>query len=246
MRVIISGAFGFMGRAVAARVAETEGAVTVCGVDIASGQAAFPVVDRIESFNGGADVIIDFSHHSQTAALCAYAVKRGIPLVVSTTGQTEAEKDCIAAAAEKIPVFMSGNMSLGVALLRKLCRKAAEVLEGADIEIIEKHHNRKLDAPSGTALMLAKAVQEVRTDCVPVYDRHSAHTPRRKNELGIHSVRAANIVGEHEVLFALPNEHITLSHSAFSRELFADGALKAALFLVGKSAGLYGMDELLG
>ncbi len=245
MKVIINGVFGRMGRAVAELVKATEGAVTVYGVDIASGTADFPVGAELAEFEGEADVIVDFSHHSQTGAVCDYAVARGIPAVIATTGQTEEEKAQILKAAESVPIFLSANMSVGVALLCKLCAEAAAVLQGADIEITEKHHNKKLDAPSGTALMIADSIKAVREDSRYVYDRSAVRAMREKNEIGIHSIRAGNIVGEHEVLFALGNEHITISHSALSRELFADGAVRAAAFLIGKEAGVYGMKQLL-
>lgn len=245
MKLIISGVFGRMGRAVAALAAAEPEVRVVCGVDIASGTADFPVAERIEDYTGEADVIIDFSHHSGTAAICDYAAKRGIPAVIATTGHTEEEKALIAAASKKTAIFVSANMSVGVALLCKLCKEAAAFLDGADIEITEKHHNKKLDAPSGTALMLADSIKSVKENSRYVFERASERRARDKAEIGVHSVRAGNIVGEHEVLFALGNEHITLSHSAFNRELFADGAFKAARFLVGKGAGLYNMEDLL-
>lgn len=245
MKLIICGAFGRMGKAVAALAKAHDDVSVVCGVDIVSGTADFPVAERLEDFKGEADVIIDFSHHSSTASVCAYAAERGIPAVIATTGQTEEEKALIAKAAEKTAIFMSANMSLGVALLCKLCKEAAAFLEGADIEITEKHHNKKLDAPSGTALMIADGIKQVKDDSYYVFDRSSERRQRDKKEIGIQSVRAGNIVGEHEVLFALGNEHITISHSAFSRELFADGAFKAARFLVGKEKGVYSMQDLV-
>ena len=245
MKVIISGAFGRMGRAVAARVKNSGSGTVVYGADISSGTAEFPVGAELKGFDGDADVVIDFSNHSQTEALCDFAVSRGLPLVIATTGQTEEEKAIIYKAAEKIPVFFSANMSVGVALLCRLCAEAASVLKDADVEITEKHHNKKLDAPSGTALMIADTIKSARGDCRYVYDRHSVRAERSPDEIGIHSIRAGNIVGEHEVLFALGDEHITISHSAFSRELFADGAVKAASFIIGKKPGLYNMQNLL-
>ncbi len=245
MKVIINGVFGRMGKAVAACIRDTGVGTVVYGADIASGTADFPVGSSLSEFAGEADALIDFSHHTQTAAVCAFAAERGIPTVIATTGQTEEEKALIAEAAKKAPIFVSANMSVGVALLCKLCAEAAAVLGGADIEITEKHHNKKLDAPSGTALMIADSIKAVRTDSRYVYDRQSVRAARSKEEIGIQSIRAGNIVGEHEVLFALGNEHITISHSALSRELFADGAVKAAAFLVGKEAGLYTMKDLL-
>lgn len=245
MKVIINGAFGRMGKAVAACLKDTGLGTVVYGADIASGTADFPVGASLAEFGGDADVVIDFSHHSQTAAVCSFATERGIPTVIATTGQTEEEKTIIAESAKKAPLFLSANMSVGVALLCKLCAEAATVLGGADIEILEKHHNKKLDAPSGTALMIADSIKAVREDSRYVYDRQSVRAARSKEEIGIQSVRAGNIVGEHEVLFALGNEHITISHSALSRKLFADGAVRAAAFLKDKSAGLYGMKDLL-
>lgn len=245
MKVIINGVFGRMGKAVAACLKDTGAGTVVYGADIAAGTADFPVGTSLNEFKGDADVVIDFSHHTQTAAVCAFAAERGIPTVIATTGQTEEEKAIIAECAKKTPIFLSANMSVGVALLCKLCAEAAAVLGGADIEILEKHHNKKLDAPSGTALMIADSIKAVREDSRYVYERQSVRAARSKEEIGIQSVRAGNIVGEHEVLFALGNEHITISHSALSRELFADGAVRVAAFLAGKSAGLYGMKELL-
>ena len=246
MKVIINGAFGRMGKAVAASLKDKGLGTVVYGADIAAGTADFPVGASLAEFVGEADVVIDFSHHTQTAAVCAFAVERGIPTVIATTGQTEEEKAIIAESAKKVPLFLSANMSVGVALLCKLCAEATTVLgRDADIEITEKHHNKKLDAPSGTALMIADSIKAVREDSRYVYDRQSVRAARSKEEIGIQSIRAGNIVGEHEVLFALGNEHITISHSALSRELFADGAVRAAAFLKGKEAGLYGMKELL-
>jgi len=245
MKLIINGVFGRMGKAVAALAAADPDVTVVCGVDIAPGTADFPVTERIDAYTGEADVIIDFSHHSGTVAICDYAAKRGIPVVIATTGHTEEEKAYIAETAKKTAVFASANMSLGVALLCKLCKEAAAFLDGADIEIIEKHHNKKLDAPSGTALMIADGIKKVKEESFYVFDRSSVRRQREKAGIGIHAVRAGNIVGEHEVLFALGNEHITISHSAFNRELFADGAFKAARFLVGKTAGFYNMEDLV-
>lgn len=246
MKVIINGVFGRMGRAVADCVRETEDAAVVYGADIAPGTADFPVGASLEEYGGEADVIIDFSHHSQTGAVCDFAERRGLPAVIATTGRTEEEEARIREAAKKVPVFLSANMSVGVALLCRLCEEAAAVLAGADIEITEKHHNKKLDAPSGTALMIADGIRSVRGGGRYVYDRSSVRAARGKDEIGIQSVRAGNIVGEHEVLFALGNEQITISHSALSRGVFADGAVKAARFVIGKRAGVYGMKQLIG
>ena len=244
MKMVINGAFGRMGKALAAKAA-AEGISVVYGVDVCAGNAEFPVGDSLEAFEGECDVVVDFSHHSLTKAVCDFAVKRGVPAVICTTGQTDGEKAYIEQAAKQVAVFKSANMSVGIALLCRLAKQASAVLEGADVEIIEKHHNQKLDAPSGTALMLADAVKSVRKDSEYVYNRHEYRRKRADNEIGIHAVRAGNIVGEHELIFALGNETVTLSHSAASRELFADGAIRAARFMVGKSAGMYNMDGLI-
>ena len=173
-----------------------------------------------------------------------YAVKNNIPVVIATTGYDNAQTEKIRAAAKKIPIFFTFNMSLGINLVAALAKKAAKVLgNGFDIEIIEKHHNQKLDAPSGTAIMLANGINSVFGDTLK-YDRHSVRRKRPKNEIGIHSVRGGTIVGEHEVIFAGHDEVITLTHIAQSREIFAVGAVKAAKFLYGKPAGLYDMSNV--
>ncbi len=245
IKAVINGAFGRMGRAVAEKIEETDGMCVSYGADIAPGTAAFPVGDSLAGFTGEADVVIDFSHRSQTEAVLDFALSRSIPAVIATTGQTEDEKRLIEAASEKVPVFLSANMSVGVALLCRLCKEAAAALPEADAEIIEKHHNKKLDAPSGTALMIAEGIKEARGRGEVVCDRSARREARGRDEIGIQSLRAGNIVGEHEVLFALGNEHIAISHSAFSRAVFADGAVRAAAFLIGKKPGLYNMEKLL-
>ena len=170
----------------------------------------------------------------------------GTPIVVCTTGHTDSELELMRAASEKIAVFHSGNMSIGINLLMALCKKAAETLGTAfDVEIVEKHHNKKLDAPSGTAIMLADTIKETRETTEYVYDRHSVRRQRSSEEIGIHSVRGGTIVGEHEVIFAGNNELITLSHTAMSREIFAAGAVRAATFICGKSAGTYNMSDVI-
>jgi 4-hydroxy-tetrahydrodipicolinate reductase len=194
---------------------------------------------------GGADVIVDFSHHAATKTLTDYAVSKKIPLLVATTGQTDAELDMIRAAAKTVPVFFAANYSLGIAALIRAAKAIAALYPDADIEIIEKHHNRKLDAPSGTALSIARALSSVREGETAFTFGRGGQMKRQKNEIGIHAVRLGNIVGEHEVLIGTDNETITLKHEAHSRALFAEGALAAASFLIGKPAGLYGMNDLV-
>ena len=247
IKILLSGAHGRMGKAVLAATESTSGRLEVIsGVDIADGNSTFPVYHDINLIVEKPDVIIDFSHHTSLPSIMEYAVKHNIPAVIATTGHTEEESEIMKKSAEHIPVFFSRNMSLGVNLLIALCKKASEILgDDFDIEIIEKHHHNKLDAPSGTALMIADAISETRAESEYIYDRHSVRKKRETKEIGIHAVRGGSIIGEHEVIFAGKDELITLSHSAASRELFATGALKAAEFIVGKSAGMYCMDDLL-
>lgn len=236
-----------MGRAVIAALSEKDR--ILAGLDTNPGiSSPFPIFTHPDDVAGRADVIVDFSHHSALQGLLAYAVRNATPIVVCTTGHTEDELAAMREAATKVPIFFSGNMSLGINLLAALCRRAARTLGlDFDVEIIEKHHNQKLDAPSGTALMLANAVAEADNTPHPfVYDRTMRREARPRGEIGIHSLRGGSIVGEHEVIFAGKNEVISLSHSAASREVFAVGALRAAAFLIGKAPGLYNMDDLLG
>ena len=235
-----------MGAAVAA-AAMAAGDRIVAGIDVCPTAATpYPVFTSAEEFTGHADVMIDFSHPSALSGLLAYATRTGTPLVVCTTGHTEEELEMMRKASERVAVFFSRNMSLGINLLISLCRRAAATLgEDFDIEIIEKHHNQKLDAPSGTALMIADALCEDAPHPY-VYDRHAVRQKRERGEIGLHAVRGGNIVGEHEVMFCGQNEIVTLSHSAASREVFATGALRAARFMKGKGAGFYNMDDVIG
>ena len=214
-----------------------------CSMEFTTDEAQ-NIYANINEFSGEADCIIDFSNHLATKDVTAYAVKRNLPLVIATTGQSEEELSMIKKASESIPLFYSQNMSLGVAVLSCLAKITAKAFPDADIEIIEKHHNQKLDVPSGTAILLADSIKSVKDDCEYNIGRHE-YGKRKKNEIGIHAVRGGSIVGEHEVLFAGRNENITLRHSALSREVFADGALKAAEYIKGKGAGMYNMSNVL-
>ncbi|MBQ4150581.1 MAG: 4-hydroxy-tetrahydrodipicolinate reductase [Clostridia bacterium] len=244
MNIILNGANGRMGRELRDAIEKTSDLSVVAAIDpsfelsTAIQMADFPIYDI------GADVIIDFSHHSAIDSVAKYAEEFNVPVVLCTTGQTEEELAKIDALATKVPVFFSANMSMGVALLCELAKKSAEVLPDAEIEIIEKHHSAKLDAPSGTALMLANAIRTVREKMTLMLGR-SGRKERDKNEIGIHAVRAGSIVGEHEVILATKNEIITVAHSAMSRSVFADGALAAARWIKGKTAGLYTMQNLI-
>ena len=246
MKILINGYLGFMGREVAKLCsAGYRGCEAACGVDQTEDfSGAVPCYAGFAGVDRSADCVVDFSHHSCTDALLSYCVEKGLPLVLATTGQTDAERSAIAAAAEKIPLFFAANYSLGVALLIELAKKTAAAMPDAEIEIIEKHHDRKLDAPSGTALAIARAIQSVRPECELNLGR-SGMAKRSPTEIGIHAVRMGNIVGEHEVMVGTPNQTITLKHEAHSRALFAEGALAAAAWLADKAPGLYDMTDML-
>ncbi len=242
MDIIINGALGRMGTEVKRIAGETDDCSVVACADIAGDGAE--CLKSIADFSGKADVIIDFSNHAGTKELLSYAVSTGTPVVVATTGHTDDELALISEAAKKIAVFRSANMSLGVALLAELAVKTAAVMPDADIEIIETHHNRKLDAPSGTALMLANAIKAVREKAEFKLGR-AGNAKREKNEIGIHAVRRGNIVGIHEIVVSTDTQTVTLRHEAHTRALFAEGALSAARFLAGRPAGLYDMNSIV-
>ena len=238
-----------MGRVIQQLVAGRTDCTIAAGVDLfADSTAAFPAYTNIADVQEEADVIIDFSHPSLLTPILSYAAQKGgIPAVLCTTGYSAEQVEALKTAAQTQPVFYSRNMSLGINLLIELSKKAAKVLgDQFDIEIIEKHHNQKIDAPSGTALMLADAIASVRDgETQYVYDRHAQRKKREKSEIGLHAVRGGTIVGEHEVVFAGNHEVITLSHSAQSKELFATGAVNAAVYMCGKGSGLYDMSDMI-
>ncbi len=246
MKILINGYLGFMGREVA-KLCETgyRGCELCCGVDqVADASGSVPCYAGFGGVTEKADCVVDFSHHSCTAALLDYCTANNLPLVLATTGQTDDERAAIAEAARKIPLFFAANYSLGIALLIELAKKTAAAMPDAEIEIIEKHHDRKLDAPSGTALAIARAIQTVRTDAELNLGR-SGMAKRSPTEIGIHAIRMGNIVGEHEVMVGTQNQTITLKHEAHSRALFAEGALAAAAWLADKAPGLYDMPDML-
>lgn len=246
-KIILSGCNGKMGQIIAECVKERSDCVVVAGIDVSGTVCGtFPVFSSPAQCDVEADVIIDFSHPNALNDLLAYAVSRHIPAVFATTGLSEDQVAQIQEASKRVPLFFSANMSLGVNLLCELAKKAAAVLGGFDIEIIEKHHNRKIDAPSGTALMLADEISTALKEPPKyVYDRHSVRQKRTAGELGIHSVRGGTIVGEHEVIFAGHDEIISLTHTAMSREVFATGSINAALFVCEQADGLYNMGDLV-
>lgn len=247
INIILCGSGGKMGKFVANAVDKDTEAEIIAGVDKYNSGQQFPVFDSFSEINKKADVIIDFSNPSLLDDLLAFAVANKTPVVIATTGYTAEQTEKIKAAAKEIPIFFSFNMSIGVSLICSLAKKAASVLgDSFDVEIVEKHHNQKIDAPSGTAIMLANAVNSEFDDAKTYeYDRHSKRQKRSKNEIGIHSVRGGTIVGEHDVIFAGYDEVITISHSAYSREIFAVGALRAAKFIAGKKPGLYDMNSIM-
>ena len=241
-RVIVHGAMGRMGKEVTRFVTESEDMALAALVDI--GGDGKEVLTSLADFTGEADVIIDFSHHTAVPAVLEYAKKRGIPAIIATTGCTEEENACIKETAEVLPVFASGNMSIGVAVLAAFAAEAARIMKDADIEIVETHHKNKLDAPSGTALLIANEIKANRPEANFVLGR-SGMKKREKEDIGINAIRCGNIVGIHEVIISTESQTITLKHEAHTRALFAEGAVAAARFICGKSAGLYNIKDMV-
>ena len=247
-RIAVTGANGKMGKVITRLISERDDCKVIAGIDInTASDGSFPVVASPFDLPEKPDVIIDFSHPSALDGLLSYCTMNGVPIVVATTGYNEEQTAKIKNTAQQIPVFFTFNMSLGINLLVELGRRAVNVLGGQfDIEIVEKHHNTKKDAPSGTAIMIAEALnKELGGKMRYVYDRHSVRKAREPEEIGMHSIRGGTIVGEHDIIFAGHDEVITLSHSAASKEVFANGSINAAIFLAKKEAGLYDMSDLL-
>jgi 4-hydroxy-tetrahydrodipicolinate reductase len=248
IRVLMSGCNGKMGQVITRLANESDQLRIVAGCDINDNiKNDYPVFKNIKDCNVEVDVIIDFSNPSAFDNLIDFATSKKIPLVMATTGLSQENIEKLKVASKDIPIFFSANMSLGINLVLNLVKKAARVLEGNfDIEIIEKHHNQKLDAPSGTALVLADAINSVLQQKYEyTYDRHSRRAKRKTNEIGIHAVRGGTIVGEHSVIFAGNDEIIEINHSAMSKEIFGTGALKAARYIYNKTPGIYSMDDLI-
>ncbi len=244
--IILNGCNGKMGAAVTKAVSERDDCRIVAGVDLYGDNANFKVYRSFSDLDVKGDVIIDFSNPSVLDSMLDYAKSNSTPMIICTTGFSEAQVSKIKEASNDVAVFYSGNMSLGINLIIELSKKAAAILgSNFDVEIIEKHHNQKIDAPSGTALMIADGITEVLTDSQYVYDRHSYRKKREKNEIGIHAIRGGTIVGEHEVIFAGHDEIFSLKHQALSKEVFAVGAVNAAVYLKSKSSGMYDMGNLL-
>lgn len=231
-----------MGRQVAAR-AEEYNAQIVCGVDVhVDDGMPFPVYPSFSMVEEKADVIVDFSRPEGLGGLLEYALKNKTPVLLAATGYNEQDLQCIEQAARAIPVFRTANLSLGVYVLKTLSAQAARLLKDYDIEIVEKHHNQKLDAPSGTALMLYEAVKKEESQ--PVFGRHTRTEKRQRQEIGMHAIRGGTVAGEHEVGFYGPGETMTLTHTAQDRSIFAAGALRAAHFIVSCEPGAYDMSDL--
>ena len=238
MRAVVWGAGGAMGRLICGLL----GAEAVGRVSMDRGNGAVATAAELPALN--ADTVIDFSHHSAVAEVLSYARANGCAAVIGTTGHTAEEKALIFEAAKELPVFYAGNVSLGIAVLCRLVKQAAAAFPEADIEIVETHHTRKVDAPSGTALMLFEAVRSVRPSAVANCGR-SGEGKRTKDEIGIHALRLGSITGIHEVHICTQNQRLVLRHEAQTRDMLAEGAVTAARFMQGKAAGLYGMEDIL-
>ncbi len=248
IKIMLCGCNGKMGYAISKLVENQKDSEIICGVDInTTKNFSYPVFKSCDEFDGKADVIIDFSHPSCTDSVISYAVKTKTPAVIATTGLAKEQISNLENCSKEVPLFFSANMSLGVNLIINLVSQASKLLqENFDIEIIEKHHNQKIDAPSGTALAIADAISNsVDFETEYVYDRHSVRKKRGAKEIGIHAVRGGNIVGEHSVIFAGTDEVVEIKHQATSKEVFAVGAVKAAKFLYNKPNGLYSMTDLI-
>ena len=246
--IAICGANGKMGKTIYNCIKERDNCKVVAGIDLYTEQYAdFPIVSTPFELPVKPDVIIDFSNPASLDGLLEYCLTTGTPIVVASTGYSDEQIQKIKSASQQIPVFFTFNMSLGINLLVELARKATKVLGNQfDIEIVEKHHNQKIDAPSGTAIMLANAINETLDNSKHyVYDRHSRRQKREKSEIGMHAIRGGTIVGEHDVIFAGHDEVITLSHSATSKTVFAEGSINAGIFLKDQPAGLYDMSMLI-
>ena len=247
MKVIINGYSGTMGQVLTKCVLDDEELQLVAGVSPKHHDVdGFNTYSSFADVKEDSDVVIDFSNPLALDCILEYCLKTKTPVVLATTGYNDEEMEKIHEAAKQIPVFLSFNMSLGVNILLKLVKEAAKNLANFDIEIIEKHHNKKVDSPSGTAVMIANAVKEIREQSEFIYGRHGRTGKRQQNEVGIHAVRGGTIVGEHSAIFAGNDEILEINHSARSKNVFAEGAIAAAKYLVNQEPGFYNMDDMLG
>ena len=246
MNILLNGATGRMGKEVIKKVAEEKDLNITCGVGIGENNEKFPIYENTKDIEEKVDVIIDFSIPKASLNILEYARKNKIPIVIATTGFSDEELKVIKEASEEIPVFRSSNMSLDINLMAKIVQEIARVLNDTDIEIIETHHNRKVDSPSGTAILLADAINEVlENKKIYTFDRMQKREKRSKDEIGFSSIRGGNIVGEHTVKFFGENETLEIKHTSYSRQVFVEGALKAAKFIVTKNSGLYDMRSIV-
>ena len=246
LEVLVNGCNGKMGKVVCELIKQNENLNVQAGFDKSSNSDfSFPVYTKIEDIKEKPDVIIDFSLPIATLNILEYANKNNIPIVIATTGFTEEQEDKIREYSKNIPIFKSANMSFDIMIMKKLVSYLAPLLKGTDIEIIEAHHNRKVDSPSGTAQMLADAINESLGNTMHCeYNRHDKHEKRNKNEIGMSSIRGGNIVGEHTVQFIGDFETFEIKHTSYSRNVFAEGSLKAAEFIAKQSSGLYNMEDM--
>lgn len=248
IKIILHGCNGRMGKVLQELIASSQDCVVVAGIDRYKGEGlAFPVFESPDKCDVSADVVIDFSNHNAIKDLMDYCVSTKTPVVVATTALGEAEKQLLQQASAHIPVFNSFNMSLGINLIAKVMETMMSVLEeDFNVEIVEKHHNQKIDSPSGTALLLADAINDsCKVKKEYIYGRHSKSDECKITDLGIHAVRGGTIPGEHTIIFAGPDEVIEVTHTALSRNIFARGALKAAKYISGMEKGLYSMKEMV-
>lgn len=248
INVLMSGCNGKMGQVISRLTEHTDGVQIAAGYDISNSLPnPYPTFTDLNDCDVKIDVIIDFSHPAALNTILDYAVNKKLPLVMATTGLSQSQVKQLEITSAHIPVFFSANMSLGVNLLMDLVKKAAKLLEtDFDIEIVEKHHNQKIDAPSGTALAIADSINSVLDQKQEyIYDRHSRRKKRSRKEIGIHAVRGGTIVGDHSVIFAGNDEIIEINHIAMSKDIFGNGAISAAKFLYNKNAGMYNMNDLI-
>ena len=246
--LIIQGINGRMGHTLVEKISARSDCRIVAGVDQKAGQIGdIPVYASLEDLPEAKGIVIDFTSPAGTVHAAQFCAAHGMPCVLCSTGLSKEDEAVVEQASEKVPVFRSANMSVGINVLIELARRATKLFDGEfDIEIVEKHHNLKKDAPSGTAIMIAESLnKELGNKMTYVYDRHNVRRAREANEIGMHSIRGGTIVGEHDIIFAGHDEVITLSHSAASKEVFAAGSINAAIFLAGKENGLYDMSDLL-
>lgn len=247
IKVLINGCNGRMGQVLVNEIDRFSELLLIGGFDIHDeGKNTFPVYSKIEDIKEKPDVIVDFSVPISTFNILKYAVSNKVPVVIATTGFTKEQLDEIKEFSKQIPIFQSSNMSFDINLMKKIVAEVAKNLKGTDIEIIETHHNRKVDAPSGTAILLADAINTVMDEKLDYnFNRHDIHEKRNPKEIGFSSIRGGNIVGEHSVMFFGEHETFEIKHTSYSRDVFAEGALKAAEFIASQQPGFYGMDDMV-